>query len=312
MTQNEVFALAAVFVLLFTGLYFFFRSILRILPRVVWITSTPTSPIRSLALGLNEVNGNVKLREAISSPATGLECCLTRYKMQELRVHHTRNGRTTSWHTVNSGFFYTPFFLQDREGNRILVDPKDAELLIPWETYYPNSGFAPASEPGSIRYLEQAIYSNSLLYVLGEAKKKTRFADIQDEVSTQLAVLRGDPEKMSEYDENKDGQVDMVEWENAVRKTEKKVTDEMVAAAGNPTDTLVVAKPSAKRPFIISTHSEKEVTRRLRWKGYFMLISGLVLVFFNLSGILGFFTGQPPFGKKYYKMVELIVENTGR
>lgn len=312
MNAEEVFALIIISVLLLTGLYFFFRSILRILPRVVWISGTPTSPIRSLAIGLVEVTGKVKPDETVISPATSLECCLTRYKMQELQVHYTKNGRTTSWRTVSSGFFYAPFFLQDSESGRILVDPKDADLHIPWETYYPNSGFAPLSEPGSIRYLEQAIYPNSLLYVLGEAKKKAQFADLRDEVSTDLALLRGDPEKMAALDENKDGQIDTVEWEKAVRKAESRVTEKTITAAQNPLDTVVIAKPSVKRPFIISTHSEKTVISRLRWKGYFTLVVGLALVFFNLAGILGFFFNQPPFGKNYYKMIKLIVENTGR
>ena len=311
MSANEVLALNAIFVLLLTGLFLFFRSILRILPRVVWITGTPTSPIRSLAIGLVEVTGKVKQEETIISPATGLECCLTKYKLQELKVTHTRNGRTTSWRTIDSGFLYVPFYLQDSEGARILINPKDAELYLPCETYYPNTGF-PANTVGSIRYLEQAIYSNSFLYVLGEAKKKARFADLKDEVSINLAILRGDPEKMAALDENKDGQIDTVEWEKAVRNAESRVTEETITAAQNPLDTVIIAKPSAKRPFIISTRSEKEVLNRLRWKGYSTLVLGLTLIFFNLAGILGFFFNQPPFGKNYYKMVKLILENTGR
>ena len=312
MNAEEVFVLAIISALLLTGLCLFFRSILSILPRVVWISGTPTSPIRSLALGLVEITGRVKQRETTISPATNLECCLTRYKMQELQVRYTKNGRTTSWRTISSGFFYAPFFLRDGEDNQVLVDPKDAELHIPWETHYPHSGFAPLNEPGSIRYLEQAIYPNSLLYVLGEAKKKAQFADLKDEVSTNLAILRGDPEKMAALDKNKDGRIDTVEWEQAVRKVESRVVEETITAARNPLDTVVIAKPSARRPFIISTHSEKGVINRLRWKGYFTLVLGLALVFFNLAGILGFFFDQPPFGKNYYKMIKLIVENTGR
>jgi len=311
MSAEEVLALAVISVLLLTGLFLFFRSILRILPRIVWVAGTPTSPIRSLAIGLVEVTGQAKQKEKIISPATGLECCLTKYRLQELKIVYTRNGRTTSWRTIDSGFLYVPFYLQDNEGDRILIDPKDAELYLSCETYYPDTGL-PSGADGSLRYLEQAIYFNGLLYVLGEAKKKTRFADLKDEVSSDLAVLRGDPGKMAALDENKDGQVDAVEWEKAVRNAESRVTEEAITAAQNPLDTVVIANPSAKRPFIISTRSEKEVLGSLRWKGYSTLVLGLTLVFFNLAGILGFFFNQPSFGKKYYKMVELIVENTGR
>lgn len=308
MTQNEVFSLVVISILFFFGLYLFFRSILRILPRIVWITATPTSPIRSLALGLVEMTGKVKLDKTISSPASGMECCLTRYKIQELEVNHTPWGRTASWHTINSGFRYTPFFLQDEEGNRILIDPAGAQLIIPCETYDPNIGLADTE--GSIRYLEEAIYPNSLLFVLGEAKKKSQYADHKGEVDARLADVRGDPEKMAALDGNKDGQVDEVEWEETVRKTEEKVTEEAVMAAKDPLETVVLGKPSFKRPFVISTRSEKKVLNLLRWKGYSMLVLGLILVFFNLSGILGFFFGQPSFGKNYYKIVESFVGST--
>ncbi|MCX5642475.1 MAG: hypothetical protein NTY10_04505 [Candidatus Omnitrophica bacterium] len=311
MNGDEVFALAVIFLLLLAGLWLFFRSILRILPRIIWVAGTPTSPIRSLAIGLVEVTGKVKQKETIPSPATGLECCLTKYKLQELRVTQTRNGRTTSWHTTDSGFYSLPFYLQDKEGAQILIDPNDAELYLPCETYYPNTGL-PTGAVGSIRYLEEAIYPNALLYALGEAKKKSRFADLNDEVNTELAILRGNPEKMATLDENKDGQIDTVEWEKTVRSAESRVAEETIAAAQNPLDTIVIAKPSAKRPFIISTRSEKEVLSRLRWKGYSTMILGLALVFFNLAGILGFFFNQPSFGKNYYKMVKLMVENIGR
>lgn len=311
MNTQEVFALVVICVLFLTGLFFFFRSILRILPRTNWIAGTPTSPIRSLAIGLAEVTGKVKKKEAFISPATGLECCLSRYKLQELKVTYTKNGRTTSWHTTDSGFFYVPFYLQDKEGAQILVDPKDAELYLPCETYYPNTGLLD-STVGSIRYLEEAIYPNTLLYVLGEVKKKSRFADLNDEVKTELAVLRGDPEKMAALDDNKDGQVDTVEWEKAIRNAESLVTEKTITAAQNPLDTVVIARPSAKRPFIISARSEREVVNRLRWRGYSTLVLGLVLVFFNLSGILGFFFNRPPFGKNYFEMVKLFVENVGK
>ena len=135
---------------------------------------------------------------------------------------------------------------------------------------------------------------------------------MKDEVSTNLAILRGDPGKMAALDENKDGQIDTIECEKAVRNAESRVTEEAIAAAKNPLDTIVIGQPSVKRPFIISTHSEKEVLGGLRWKGYSTLVLGIALVFFNLAGILSFFFNQPPFGKNYYKMVKLILENTER
>ncbi len=315
MTISSLSPFFLLILLLLAGLYLFLYSLLKTLPRINWIAATPTSPIRSLALGLVEVSGIAKIgKPGLFSPATGQECCLSKYKVQELRRRYTRYGTTTKWVTIDSGFLYAPFFLSDEEDNKILVNPKGAKLDLKCEIYYPgypsNISDSDGIDPvGSVRYLEWAIYPNTLLYVLGEVKKNPKFADIRAEIFGRLAVIRGDEEKLGSYDKNKDGQVDIVEWDQAVREVEKEVTEETLkkASTASPLDTLVIEKPSLKRPFILSNRSEKEVLNRLRWKGYSLLLAGLLLIFFNLSGIFGLLIGEPAFGKSYYQMIKLII-----
>ena len=301
MNSTDVLTLIALGLFLLFGFYLFFRSILKLLPETVWIAAIPTSRVRSVALGLAEVTGIAKPDKPIRSPATGMDCCLTEYKVQELKVYYTRSGRQTSWETIDSGFLYVPFYIQDDEGNKILVDPTGAELYLPSETYYPNTGI-PTNEPGAVRYLEWAIYPGNPLYVLGEVKEKPPSAGLEGEVDERLAILRGDQEKMAKCDENKDGQIDEMEWDKAVREIETEVNEEE-EKAGNA---LVIAKPVMQRPFLISTRSEKNILSRLRWKGYSAFFFGLLFIFFNLAGILGFFFSQPDFGKKYCQVVKLI------
>lgn len=308
MVAGESPTLVVLTLLLLFGFYLFFRSLFRLLPQVVWITATPTSQIRSLALGLAEINGFVELRDPIISPATGQNCCLTKYKYQELRVTYTRYGRTTSWHTIDSGFLHVPFYLRDEEGNRVLVDPKDAELDLPCETYYTKFGSGSVKiEKGTTRYLERAIYPKSFLYVMGEVKKRTSLTDWKEKAGDQLAVIRGSPEKTAAYDQNKDGQIDLQEWDEAVAETEEKVKEELLKVSAQPLDTLVVARPTVHRPFILATRSEKEILGALRWRGYSALFFGILFIFFNLAGLLDCFFPQQNFAHGYFEMVKFII-----
>jgi len=293
--------------LLIFSLYLFFRAHLKILPKIAWIVATPTSQIRSVALGLVEVNGFVHLDKAITSPATGRECCLTKYRLQELRVHYSRQGRTTSWDTIESGFKHLPFYLRDESGaNEILVNPEGVELDLPSETYYLSDGGLFSSEVGSQRCLEWAIYPKNYLYVIGEVKKRPFFADFQSSVDGQLAIMRGDREHLQSYDRNKDGQVDSLEWDGAVREAEEKVREEMTAAGQDHLATLVIGRPSVSRPFLIADRSEKDLLLRLRLRGYSAVFFGVIGVFFNLSGLLFGFVRQPDFAAGYYQMVQSI------
>ncbi|MFH0796897.1 MAG: hypothetical protein V2A65_07565 [Candidatus Omnitrophota bacterium] len=310
MVAGESPTLVVLTLFLLFGFYLFFRSFFKLLPQVVWITATPTSRIRSLALGLAEINGFVELRDPVISPATGQKCCLTKYKCQELRVTYTRRGRTTSWHTIDSGFLFVPFYLKDEKGNKVLVDPADAELDLPCETYYTkfDSGFVKIEE-GTTRYLERAIYPRMFLYIMGEVKKRTSLSDLQEEVGDQLAVLRGSPEKTAAYDENKDGKLDFQEWDKAVAETEEKVKEKLFTeASSHPLETLIVAKPSTHRPFILATRSEKELLGNLRWRGYSALFFGILFIFFNLAGLLDGFFPRQNFAHGYFEMVKFIIQ----
>ncbi len=102
------------------GLYFFFLGF-RLLARKRLLLSTPTSRIRSAALGLVEVNGMAEGPHTIPAPITGQPCFL--YRTTAWR----RRKQENEWEQVADETLHAPFFIDDGTG-RLLIEPFGADL----------------------------------------------------------------------------------------------------------------------------------------------------------------------------------------
>lgn len=103
------------------GLYFFFQGF-RLLARKRTLLNTPTSKIRSAALGLVEVNGQATGPHTMSAPITGKPCFLYRTVAWQLR-----NGKKQEWEKVADETLNLPFFVDDSTG-KLLIEPLGADL----------------------------------------------------------------------------------------------------------------------------------------------------------------------------------------
>ena len=202
------------------------------------IESIPTSPIRSLAVGLVEVSGRAKPeRDLLRAPFSGMPCVFFSYTVEERR--ESRNG--TRWETIAQGTSEAPFFVQDHTG-RVLIVPFNAQLMLPenrttrsnWLGTLPHETIRGLLGLGvsvdgwfgdkSIRCSEASILQEETVYVLGTAQENKGAAD-----ST----------------------------ENPAR--------------------LYIGS-SRDHEFIISDRSEKELLSRLRWQVFACLGGGAALV----------------------------------
>ena len=155
------------------------------------IESIPTSPIRSLAVGLVEVSGRAQPeRELLRAPFSGMPCVLFSYKVEERR--ESRNG--TRWETIAQGTSAEPFFVQDHTG-KVLVVPFDAQLMLPdnrttrsnWFGTLPAETIRGLLTLGipvdgwfgekTIRCSEASILPKETVYVLGTAQENKGAAD---------------------------------------------------------------------------------------------------------------------------------------
>ncbi len=104
------------------GVYLFVRGF-KILQRKRLILNTPTSKIRSAALGLVEVNGLAVGPYTLIAPITGAPCYFYRTQAWELR----KSGKNNEWQQVADESLHVPFYLDDNTG-RLLINPQGAEL----------------------------------------------------------------------------------------------------------------------------------------------------------------------------------------
>ncbi len=103
------------------GLYFFFQGF-RLLARKRILLNTPTSKIRSAALGLVEVNGQATGSHTMAAPITGKPCFLYRTVAWQQRA-----GKKQEWEKVADETLHLPFFVDDSTG-KLLVEPLGADL----------------------------------------------------------------------------------------------------------------------------------------------------------------------------------------
>ena len=151
------------------------------------IEDTPTSKIRSMAIGLVEAKGTVVARETVRSPYTRKPCVFYDYKLERLEVRrvYSPNARrwitTKEWVLVRLESDFRRFFLEDETG-RVLVDPEDASVP---ETQVYEEGVAPRR-----RHTERLILPGSSVYLMGTAGENPEGGD-----GGRLMVRKGDIEK---------------------------------------------------------------------------------------------------------------------
>ena len=175
------------------------------------IENIPTSKIRSLALGLVEINAKAVAVEGTirGSPFTGKDCLYYFFRVEE----HRRQGKNSRWVTVKKGEYRPEFYVQDDTG-KVLVDPAGAEINIPTDYEY-NSGllndppaqvkeFLKANDISHdsflglnkrMRYREYLIEPGDAVYVMGTAADNPVMAHPGDDHTSKLIIQKGENQK---------------------------------------------------------------------------------------------------------------------
>lgn len=149
------------------------------------VANTPTSKVRSLAVGVVEVEGDAKaVEEALKAPLSGNDCVLYEYEIEEYRS----SGDDSDWVTIDSGKKEQPFYIDDGTGE-VVVDPSGADLRLPRDERYRVGSFdeLPDTAQGFVRdnpdvdtqtdewfeedrrYTERQIAAGQTVYVFGKA-----------------------------------------------------------------------------------------------------------------------------------------------
>jgi hypothetical protein len=253
------------------------------------IEDTPTSRIRSLAMGLVEVHGRALRRYALVAPMTQGACVW--YRLRKYR--RDQNNRWTQ--TSESDSNHVPFVLDDGSG-QVVVDPAGATIKVKTvQTGYPGEstliGSVADGGPDE-KWVEELIYEGTTLYVLGFARpSRGGRPSLRELTVAMVRRLKLDPQALRRYDVNGDGRLDSDEWQGARDDAERLAAAEQLNVPATPaTACALLEKPPRGLPYLIAEgQSGTELAGRYGWIGAVLMVLGVTAFGLALKLSLEFF-----------------------
>ena len=227
------------------------------------ISDLPTSKVASAAQGYVELFGRSDLRTGVTvtSRLSNTTCCWYSYEIEE-------KDSDDKWKTVDSGSSAEQFLLVDDTGQCIIA-PDGAEIL---------SNDGRTWEESSRRYSECLLLPKGVLYAIGEFSTSTASAIAADDeragVGSLLAEWKTNQKTLLErFDLNKDGKIDVKEWEmarlQAQREVRKRQSD---AQARSVEGTHHMRKPPDGRLFLLANEVPDKLGGRYRFWSWVHLV----------------------------------------
>jgi hypothetical protein len=280
------------------SLYFSFRN----LHRARLIEDTPTSRIRSAPQGYVELVGEAAMMkgEPVISPLSGSACCWWRFKVER------KNDK--GWRIVRNGISESLFLLRDETGECI-IDPEGAQVSPSEKSVWYGASASPGVGPdlgqgtlrnnlqlgklrvslhndlfsGDYRYTEETILPGDPLYAIGLFRSMgelDRRAMREEQIKERLRQWKANHTGLLEkFDRNRDGQIDLDEWEVVRQSASREVRLEEMQEDQQPIHTLSNTQ-SSSRPLLISSKEEFEIVQHLR-----RVSIGALLGFFLLGSL---------------------------
>jgi hypothetical protein len=232
----------------------------------------PTSRVRSAHQGYVELEGTSRLIEGttITAPLTLTGCVWWFYEIEK----KVRSGKRTSWSTIDKKSSPEFFHLEDETG-ACVIDPAGADVITAARRVWYGSSPWPADTKSSIfgnyRYTERLIKPGARVYALGMFNTRSTVLSAEEEragMQEKLGAWKQDPERMKLLDVNRDGNIDVKEWEAARRVALVELRREHATTVTEGTHMLSL--PGLKgQPYILSEVLQKDLCRR--WRIYALL-----------------------------------------
>lgn len=216
------------------------------------MANTPTSKIRSLAVGLVEIKGKAVPYDGVyESAISRSECIYYEYLVETIGGNVTgKGGPGPHWEDVKSAStFNNPFYVEDDTG-KILVNPKNAIFFLPVSFYMP-----PFWKRKKDRQIVENFYFREFENIDPNKKKNQQRVEI---LRNDRFHFRQDLKKamMWRYSERiiKPGDNLYVMGTAAPKKPH--------ISQNNNEDSLVITMGEQEQTFVISTFSEEALMRK--------------------------------------------------
>lgn len=230
--------------------------------RLRHIADTPTSHVATAAQGYVELAGRVEAAEVpLVAPYSGLRCCWYRYQVE----HKGSDGK---WSYQEGDESDAPFVLVDETG-RCTIEPAGAEIHCESRDVMTRDDY---------RYTEWRLMPGDRLYAIGAFVTRSAVPtprDIAQEVSFLLGEWKADkPSLLARFDLDRDGAIDLEEWELARRAARREVDKRLAAAAATATaGNHTLCRPEDGRPFLISNRPPERLVRMFGgWSAFHILV----------------------------------------
>ncbi|MCI0503305.1 E3 ubiquitin ligase family protein [Candidatus Micrarchaeota archaeon] len=223
------------------------------------IKNTPTSKVRSAAVGLVELFGKAKCKDAIDSPISKVRSAYWRVKGE-----YYKPGKHGGWRDIYNASSSTPFYLEDDTG-KMLVEPKEAEIDIPQDFF--NNGHL--SEGGVFGLFKSKVLDKKVLDFLAAtpaANSAFKAHSGFDLRVTEWFIAENDPLYVMGTAEPVKGAVSAIAHEN-----------------------LIVKKGKGVDILYISDSGEKKVVDKVSGSIWWMLGPGFILSAIGLFVLLSSF-----------------------
>jgi len=261
------------------GFYFAFVF----LTRARIIEDTPTSKIRSAAQGYVELVGISATLDGpdIIAPLSKVPCTWYRFKVEQIFDKRDQ--------VIESGTSDELFVLLGKTG-RCVIDP-DGAIVTPTvkRCWYGNTynsqlaGNQVLGTAGRYRFTEERIHPGDKIFAMGLFTSVGGASDAPDltgEIRALLKKWKQNPEKLLHYfDKNKDGQIDVYEWENVRKMAGYFARKKIMNSIPQPVTHLLSKPDNSKQPFLLSTKSQKSLVT------HYKIYSALSFSGFFISGV---------------------------
>ncbi len=243
------------------------------------IADMPTSKLRSAAQGYVELDGHVKMMpgEPVFAPLSGLPCVWYSYSVEQTGrdvYHDAQSGGM-----LERGISEAIFHLADETGVCI-VDPDGAEVTpsvrLCWRGDSPRPLYVPKQTGfwarlfsfGAYRYTECRLHDYDPVYAVGQFVRagEGEPMGVSDATRELLVTWKRDRAGLlRRFDADRNGKIDLDEWENARQSAEREVIATWEERQPQP-DMNVLKKPAHGRPFVLSTVTQDRLIVAYRRK----------------------------------------------